>query len=159
MQTRKLTIALGALIAGVAFGPAALAWNSSNTSSTKAQEMNQQVQEMDSNHDGQISKSEYENYWKQQFQTADTNNDGKLSKQEAKAASDKLNGDLRVSQASFDRMWRSADTNSDGALSQNEDLTYHDKMFRQADNNNDGRLSKAEMRSAVQHRDESLASL
>lgn len=158
MQTRKLTIALGALLAGAGFGPAALAWNS-NASSTKTQQMDQQIQQMDTNHDGQVSQSEYDNYWKQQFQTADTNNDGKLSKQEAKAASEKLNGGLAVSRGSFDRMWRSADTNGDGALSQNEDLAYHDKMFRQADRNSDGRLTKAEVRHAVQSRDESLASL
>ncbi|MGN6314042.1 MAG: EF-hand domain-containing protein [Rhodanobacteraceae bacterium] len=155
MQTRKLTIALGALIAGAAFGPAALAWNGA----TKTGQMDQQVQQMDANHDGQVSQSEYDNYWKQQFQTADTNHDGKLSKQECRTASENLNGGRAVSQASFDRMWRSADTNHDGSLSQSEDLAYHNKMFHQADTNNDGRLSKAEVRNAVQHHDESLASL
>ncbi|HET9836088.1 MAG TPA: EF-hand domain-containing protein [Rhodanobacteraceae bacterium] len=157
MQTRKLTIALGALIVGASFGPAALAWN--NTSSSKTQQMNQQVQKMDNNSDNQVSKSEYDNYWKQQFQTADANNDGNLSKQECQTASEKINGGMKISQASFDRMWRSADSNNDGSLSQSEDLAYHDQIFSQADNNNDGRLTKAEIHSAVQNRDESLASL
>jgi Ca2+-binding EF-hand superfamily protein len=158
MQTRKLTIALGALIVGASFGPAALAWNS-NASSSKTQQMNQQVQQMDNNSDSQISKSEYDNYWKQQFQTADTNHDGKLSKQECQTASEKINGNMRISQASFGRMWRSADSNNDGSLSQSEDLAYHDQIFSQADSNSDGRLTKTEVRSAVQNRNESLASL
>lgn len=155
MQTRKLTIAVAAVIAGAAFGPAAFA----QSSSVKTQQMNQQIQKMDNNSDSQISKNEYDNYWKQQFQTADANNDGKLSKQECQTASAQINGSMRISQASFDRMWRSADTNNDGSLSQSEDLAYHNQIFSRADSNNDGRLTKAEVRSAVQGRDESLASL
>src|SRR5690242_8397934 len=155
MQTRKLAISLGALVAGAAFGPAALAWN--NTSHSR--QMDQQVRQMDTNNDSTVSRSEFNNYWTQQFRTADTNNDGKLSKQETRTASENMNGNASINRSSFDRMWRTADTNNDGSLSQNEDLAYHDKMFRQADNNNDGRLSRSEIASAVQNRDESVASL
>ncbi|HET6907372.1 MAG TPA: EF-hand domain-containing protein [Rhodanobacteraceae bacterium] len=164
MQTRKLTIALGALIAGAAFGPAALAQSSSSQqyetrNATQTQNMDQQWQQMDANHDGHVSKSEFDNYWNQQFKTADTSNDGKLTKQQLRTADETMNGGATISKSSFNRMWRSADTNHDGSLSQNEFMAYHDKMFRKADTNNDGRLSKAEVRNAVQKHDESIASL
>src|SRR5690348_14329482 len=166
MQTKKLTIALGALVAGAALGPAAFAQSSSSQAyqtetqnTAQTQNMNQQVQQMDSNNDGHVSRSEFDSYWKQKFKSADANNDGKLSKQELKTASEQMNGGLRISQSSFNRMWRSADTDNDGSLSQNEDLAYHNKMFRRADANNDGRLTKAEVRNAVQNHDESVASL
>lgn len=150
MQTRKLTIALGALIAGVAIGPAALA-------AGQSQKVQQQVQQMDANNDGTVSQSEFNNYWQQKFRTADTNNDGKLSKQECKTAVRNMKG--TVATTKFDRMWNQADTNRDGYLSQQEDLAYHDKMFNKADSNNDGRLTKAEIRTAIQKPNESVASL
>jgi Ca2+-binding EF-hand superfamily protein len=155
MQTRKLTIALGALVAGAAFGPAALAWNNPSHS----RQMDQQVRQMDTNNDGTVSQSEFNTYWQQQFKTADTNNDGKLSKQEARTADEHMNGSIKIDRSSFDRMWTTADTNNDGSLSRSEDLAYHDKMFRQADSNDDGKLSRAEIASAVHNRDESVASL
>lgn len=170
MQTKKLTIALGALIAGAAIGPAALAQSSSSQAyqtpsaterqnTTQTDNMNQQWQQMDTNHDGHVSKSEFDNYWKQQFKTADTSNDGKVTKTQLRQADESMNGGASISRSSFDRMWRSADTNRDGSLSQNEFMAYHNKMFKQADTNNDNRLSKAEIRTAVQRHDESVASL
>jgi Ca2+-binding EF-hand superfamily protein len=148
---RKLTIAIAAVMAGAVFGPAAFA-NNASTSTTATQ----QFRQSDTNNDGQVSKSEFDNYWKQQFQAADTNNDNKLDRQECLTAGRRMEGP-RFSQAKFDAMWNKV--SQDGHISSGQDLAFHNRKFRQADTNDNGELSLAEARNAVQSGDETVASL
>lgn len=157
-HVKQLAIAAGAVLAGAALSPSAFAWNNSSSSTTQ-QNAKQQVNKMDTDNNGQVSRTEFDQYWTQRFQAADSNNDGKLSQQEARTAAQSMSGGQLASQTRFDHMFRSADSNNDGAISKSEDLAYHNKMFRQADSNNDGKLSVAEVDHALQNPNQSLASL
>lgn len=145
---KQLTIAIGILVTGALFGPASFAQSTHSAT--------QQFRQMDTNHDGQVSKSEFNSYWKQQFQTADTNHDGKLSRHECEVAVRNMEGS-HFSQAKFDRMWKNVSRN--GHISPNKDLAFHDKQFRKADSNGNGKLSLAEVHRAMRSSSENLASL
>lgn len=147
----KLTIAIAAMMAGAIFGPASFA-QSSGVPTTASQ----QFRQSDTNHDGQVSKSEFDHYWKQQFQTADTNHDGKLSRQECLTAVRKMEGS-HFSQTRFNKMWN--DVSQNGHITSSQDLAYHNRQFSKADTNDNGKLSLAETRNAVQSGNENLASL
>jgi Ca2+-binding EF-hand superfamily protein len=147
----KLTIAIAAMMAGAVFGPASFA-HSTDMPTTASQ----QFQRSDTNQDGQVSRREFDNYWKQQFQTADTNQDGKLSRQECEMAVRNTEGS-QFSQAKFDKMWN--DVSQNGHITSSQDLAYHDQQFSKADANDNGKLSLAETRNAVQSGNQDLASL
>ncbi|HEX7371094.1 MAG TPA: hypothetical protein VF284_12520 [Rhodanobacteraceae bacterium] len=153
-SSKKLTIAIGMMLAGASLGPVALA-QTTTAQPMDQQQMNQQWQQMDTNNDGKVSKSEYDHYWKQQFKTADTNNNGKLSKQECETAMRNMRG-AQFSQAKFDRMWNQV--SHDGHITKSQDLAYHDKQFRKAANGNN-QLTQTEFENAMNTDGEQVTSL
>lgn len=125
--------------------------------STTNSKLDAQFKAMDSNHDGRISRTEYDAYWKRQFARADANHDGKLEKSEARIAAKRINGGTVATANGFDRMWQQVSDH--GVAMPRQDMAYHDRLFKQADTDNDGTLSKTEMRRALSARDLSMASL
>lgn len=168
-HSKKLTIALGMMLAGASLGPVALAQTTTPQpmqeqqqdqmqnmqNSSAKQQMTQQWQMMDANNDGKVSKSEYDNYWKQQFKTADTNNNGKLSRQECETAMRSMQG-AQFSQVKFDQMWNQVSQN--GHITQSQDVAYHNKQFRKAANGNN-ELTQAEFQNAMNTDGEEVTSL
>ena len=87
--------------------------------------LDQQFRAMDSNHDGKISRSEFEAY---------------RAKQEAGGLSGKLAAFAHVGARWFDK----ADANGDGAVTRQEAAARPLKMFDVADVNHDGVISLEE---------------
>ncbi|HZX72068.1 MAG TPA: EF-hand domain-containing protein [Rhodanobacter sp.] len=151
---KPLAIALGALLVGMAAGQTALAQDSTMpSSSTQKQSMMHDNMVMmwnaaDTDHDGYLSKAEYDAYATSQFTKMDTNGDGKLSKSEMMAGEKRMHP--KMSHAEMTKMWKAMDTDSKSAISQDQYMTHADTMFAKWDTNGDGKLSKDEMKAGMQ---------
>lgn len=159
-RIKQLAVTTGVLLASLSMGAAFAqtdmpSWTQNR--STTNSKLDAQFRAMDSNHDGRVSKAEYDAYWKQQFAQADTNHDGTLDQSEARSAARRINGGTVATANGFDRMWKQISDN--GIAPQQQDMAYHDRLFRQADTCGNGALSETEMRRALSAHDESVASL
>lgn len=161
MTRMKPTFAIaGALLASMVMGTAFAqtdmpSWTQNRT--TTNSKLDAQFHAMDSNHDGRVSRAEYDAYWKRQFAQADANHDGKLEESEARAAAKRLNGGTVATADGFKRMWKQVSAN--GVATQQRDMAYHDRLFKQADTDSNGALSKTEIRRALSAHNLSVASL
>lgn len=159
-RMKQIAAAGAALLASMTMGAAFAqtdmpSWTQNR--STMHSKLASQFNAMDSNQDGNVSKSEYDTYWKQQFTKADTNDNGKLNQSEARTAAKRINGGTVASADSFDQMWKHVSDN--GVATRQSDMAYHERLFKQADTDNSGSLNKSEMQRALSAHDLSVASL
>ncbi|MDF3839374.1 EF-hand domain-containing protein [Cupriavidus basilensis] len=104
---------------------------------------------MDTNHDGVITKAEYDAL----FKRIDTNHDGKLDKAELAAFRKTMMEQRRAEmQARFEARFKAADKNGDGALTKEEvqaAMPRLAKHFDELDTNHDGKLTMDEIRAGM----------
>lgn len=159
-RMQQIAIAAAALAAAVTTLPAAAqtdmpSWTENRT--TIASKLDRQFQAMDRNHDGRVSRTEYDAYWERQFARADTRHDGRLDEAEAHAAAGRLNGGHVATEGGFARMWKQASRH--GSMTERQYLAYHDRLFHDADIRNRGWLTETEMRRALRARQVGVAAL
>lgn len=149
-RMKSFTLATAALFAGAAFQGAIAQTDLPSITqnrSTLDSKLDQQFKAMDSNHDGRVTRAEFDAYWKRQVELSDTDHDGKISQAEARAAAKRLNGGKLPRKNRFDLRWNSVSHH--GVLDVQQAIAVHERLFRAADADGDGKLSKAEMRHAL----------
>lgn len=101
------------------------------------------MEELDTNGDGQIAKSEVEAKRASAFAEADANGDGAVSQSEFSAFTEAKREEKRAEReaAMFSRL----DTDGDGVVSDAEFNTREMKMFERVDADGDGVISEEEM--------------
>lgn len=114
--------------------------------------------EMDANHDGVITKKEFDSFHNQHFKTLDTNHDGKLTPAEMAAGhaehpdhADHAEYSANHGDMLIHKRFEAADTNHDGALSREEAkatpmISQH---FDEIDSNHDGLVTLAEVQAMM----------
>ena len=148
-RMKSLAFATAALLAGTAFHGAIAQTDLPSITqnrSTLDSKLDQQFKSMDSNHDGRVTRAEFDAYWKRQVELSDTNHDGKISQAEARAAAKRLNGGKLPRKNRFDLRWNSVSHH--GMLDVQQAIAMHEQLFQKADADGDGKLSEAEIRHA-----------
>ena len=104
--------------------------------------------EMDADHDGMISKAEFDAAHSKHFHDMDTDKDNKLSRAEMAAGHQKAAGKIR------EKGFEAADTDKNGELTREEvkNMPRLSKGFDKMDTNKDGKLTRDEMEAAMQKR-------
>lgn len=106
-------------------------------------------EEMDTNHDGFVSREEFNAFNNKRFDAVDTNHDGKISHEEMEAAREKaMNQMAERMREQFDQRFDAADANHDGALSREEaqKMPRIAQDFDEIDANHDGKVTRDEIR-------------
>lgn len=108
-------------------------------------------EEMDANHDGAISKKEFDAYHSKHFKELDTNHDGKLTQEEMQAAYPRMHGH---GDALISKRFEAADANHDGALTKEEakEMPMLSKHFDEIDANKDGKVTPEELKAMMDER-------
>lgn len=103
--------------------------------------------EMDANHDGVVTKKEFDAFHDKRFKELDANHDGKISREEMDAAHKKMAGQMREH---LKQRFDEADANHDGALSKDEaqKLPFVAQHFDEIDANHDGKVTFEELQAA-----------
>lgn len=107
-------------------------------------------EEMDANHDGMISKKEFDAFHSKHFKEMDSNHDGKITPEEMQAAhSNKMHGH---GDALIGKRFEAADTNHDGALTREEakDMPMLSQHFDEIDTNKDGKVTPEELKEMME---------
>ncbi len=107
---------------------------------------------MDTNHDGVVTKKEFDAFHDKWFKEMDANHDGKVTREEMEAARQKMAGQMRDQmRAQFKKRFDEADANHDGALSKEEaqKMPYVAQHFEELDANHDGKVTYEEIESAM----------
>jgi Ca2+-binding EF-hand superfamily protein len=112
-------------------------------SASGVQMMKDRFAAADTNHDGKVSKAEWDAANKARFATLDTNHDGKMSMDEVTAA---LKGKTEMSPADY---MKQSDTDKNGSISEAEYVGAWDARFDSMDTNHDGSMAKDEQDAAV----------
>jgi len=112
-------------------------------------------EEMDANHDGKISKKEFDTFHNKHFKEMDTNHDGKITQDEMEAAHPQMHehehghkqGDMLIN-----RRFEAADVNHDGALSKDEakSMPMVSEHFDEIDKNKDGKVTQEELKAMME---------
>jgi Ca2+-binding EF-hand superfamily protein len=117
-------------------------------------------QESDSNHDGNITKSEWQSARlreaNEHFQRMDSNRDGKLTRTEVDQARDQRMGGREHKRGEHGERLRALDKDGDKQLSRAEignDMPRLAADFDRLDSNRDGKLSREEIRAGRAPRD------
>lgn len=107
-------------------------------------------EDMDSNHDGAISKKEFDAFHNKHFKELDANHDGKLTQEEMQAA--EHHGMHGRGDALISRRFEAADTNHDGALTKEEarDMPMLSQHFDEIDTNKDGKVTQEELKAMME---------
>jgi Ca2+-binding EF-hand superfamily protein len=115
---------------------------------------------MDTNHDGAISKKEFDAFHGKHFKELDANHDGKITQEEMEEAHPHMHdhghghmqGDMLIN-----RRFEAADVNHDGALSRDEakSMPMLSEHFDEIDTNKDGKVTQEELKAMMEgHRAE-----
>lgn len=111
---------------------------------------------MDSNHDGAISKKEFDAFHSKHFKELDANHDGKLTQDEMEATPPQMHGRMHGDNL-IGKRFEAADTNHDGALTREEakDMPMLSLHFDEIDSNKDGKVTPEELKAMMEeHRNE-----
>jgi Ca2+-binding EF-hand superfamily protein len=92
----------------------------------------------DADHDGKVSRAEFDVAAKNRFTAADANGDGTLSQQEMADSPRVLQRNQRMAEAVLHKM----DANGDGKISRDEYLAAAKQRFAKLDRNGDGVLTR-----------------
>lgn len=105
-------------------------------------------EEMDSNHDGAVSKKEFDAFHNKHFKELDANNDGKITKEEMQATHAKM---YKKCDDLISKRFEAADANHDGALTKEEakDMQMLSKHFDEIDTNKDGKVTLDEVKAMM----------
>jgi Ca2+-binding EF-hand superfamily protein len=114
-------------------------------------------EEMDANHDGAISKKEFDAFHGKHFKELDTNHDGKLTQDEMEAAHPQMHGHEHGHMGGdhlISKRFEAADTNHDGALTREEakDMPMLSQHFDEIDANKDGKVTPEELKAIMEER-------
>jgi len=94
--------------------------------------------EMDTNHDGFVSKDEFTAYQKKRFDEFDTNHDGKINPKEIASSPPLMERNLKTAE----RMVKQWDTNGDGVVTADEFKKDADERFTKQDKAGTGKISR-----------------
>jgi Ca2+-binding EF-hand superfamily protein len=109
--------------------------------------------EVDTNHDGAISKAEANAYLNKRFKEIDANHDGKITREEIEAHDMNMHDKVSAKmQDRFNQRFDEADANHDGVLtkSEAEKMPMILEHFDEFDANHDGKVSKEEIKAMMQ---------
>lgn len=95
----------------------------------------------DANHDGALTRQEFDAGREAMFARMDANNDGQLARDEMR----RMHGDHRGHRGMHAMHLRDADANNDGTITRDEFLARPIEHFNRLDANHDGAISGAEM--------------
>lgn len=103
--------------------------------------------QMDANHDGAVTKKEFDAFHDKWFEQMDTNHDGKITREEMEAAHQKM---AVQAMGRFKERFDEADANHDGALSKEEaqKMPFLAQHFDEIDANHDGKVTMDEIKAA-----------
>ena len=128
------------------------------TSAAFANEPAKKLDRLDTNNDGQISRSEYTAGIQQMFSELDANNDGVVTAAEAEAGKDAPHNGTTYSDSTRDNLGRperigreqfkDLDQNGDGRVTLEEVSAGCTATFDKLDTNRDGTLSRQELEGA-----------
>lgn len=149
-RLESAALAVAALFAGIAIGPAALARGHTEVHVGVHVDLAALFQAIDSNHDGAISQVEYTRHANTVFHRCDSNGDGKLSEQELQDCQQTMDQQGAPTRGDAAQTMRAMDTNHDGSVSKGEYDAYAGRQFEKMDTNHDGKLSPAELGHGVQ---------
>lgn len=102
------------------------------------------MEEADTNHDGTISRAEFNTGVQARFARLDTNRDGSLSREEMQAGRPDRGPGGPGHEGHRGRGHRNPDANNDGVTTRQEFLAGPTAMFERLDANHDGRLTAEE---------------
>lgn len=143
-MTTKFVCA-AAVIAGL-FGTAAIAADAAKPAlSPSSQMLVDRLKQADTNHDGNVTKAEWEILVKARFASFDANKDGKLSPDEVAAMLASTPG-MTMSAAD---VLKAYDKDGDGAVSQQEYVDRNMGRFDAWDTNHDGTVSADEQKAEI----------
>ena len=94
--------------------------------------------EMDTNHDGFVSREEFLAYQKKRFEEFDTNHDGKIDAKEIASSPPLMERNLKTAE----RMVKQWDTNDDGVVTADEFNKNAQDRFAKQDPDNTGKITK-----------------
>jgi Ca2+-binding EF-hand superfamily protein len=107
---------------------------------------------MDANHDGVVTKKEFDNFHDKWFKEMDANHDGKITREEMDAAHQKMAEQMRGQmREQFKKHFAEADANHDGALDKEEakKMPFVAEHFDEIDANHDGKVTMDELEAAM----------
>lgn len=108
--------------------------------------------QMDANHDGVVTKKEFDDFHDKKFKEMDANHDGKITREEMEAFHQKVSGQMREQmREQFKKRFEEADANHDGALSKEEakKMPFVAEHFDEIDANHDGKVTMDEIEVAM----------
>lgn len=108
--------------------------------------------QMDTNHDGVVTKKEFDAFHNKWFKEMDANHDGKITREEMGAAHQKMAGQMRDQmREQFKKRFDEADANHDGALNKEEakKMPFVAEHFDELDANHDGKVTFEELEAAM----------
>jgi len=144
MRTKLVCVA-GAL--GALWGMAAMAAEPPAAALSPASQMLvDRLKQADTNHDGNVTKAEWETLVKARFASFDTNADGKLSADEVAGM---LASSPNTSSMSVADVTKTYDTDGDGMVSQKEYVDRNLSRFDAWDLNHDGTISADEQKTEI----------
>ncbi len=94
--------------------------------------------EMDTNHDGFVSRDEFIAYQKKRFDEFDTNHDGKINAKEIASSPPLMERNLKTAE----RMVQQWDTNGDGVVTADEFKKDAEERFTKQDKAGTGKIAK-----------------
>ncbi|MFO1507410.1 MAG: EF-hand domain-containing protein [Lysobacterales bacterium] len=98
--------------------------------------------EMDTNHDGVVTREEFMAFRDKRFKELDTNHDGKVTPEEVAHAPELMQRNMRIA----NRMVQSMDPNHLGYVTQKEWDAQSEKRFKAMDKDGTGKVKKPEER-------------
>jgi len=94
--------------------------------------------EMDTNHDGFVSREEFIAYQKKRFDEFDTNHDGKIDAKEIASSPPLMERNLKTAE----RMVKQWDTNGDGIVTAEEFKADAEDRFKKQDKTGSGKIAR-----------------
>jgi len=103
------------------------------------------IDKLDANHDGVVSKAEFNHFNARRFKALDTNKDGKLTPQELQGGKSAATGHSDGT-THLDQRFNAADANHDGGLDREEarDMPMLSQYFDEVDANKDAKVTRQE---------------